>query len=155
MHFNCRLSAKAGIWCGLILPFAMVLSCIRYQSETSTSYILASICSTVTCVFVYLNLFNENLSTIYTSAIVLALCECILLLKNDVIFIFVTICLLIVANMKSYKLFCYLLNQFPNCFSIGEAILVVQGIIVFPFATFSHCFFQDTAPSIIFSQVII
>nr|CAG4651243.1 EOG090X0BFL [Simocephalus serrulatus] len=42
---------------------------------------------------------------------------------------------IIFINMKCYKLLCNLLNSFPCSFSIGEAVLVIQGAIVFIFIT--------------------
>jgi hypothetical protein len=150
--YTYRPGAKAGLWCGLLLPLSMILSCFKYHEAVLTSYKLATVCSIVSSVFLYMNLFNKKPFVTHVTAVVVALFGCLLVGSVLVTAIQFT-CLMIIINIKCYTLLCKLLCQFPCSFSIGEAILVIQGAIAFCYVSVSNFLLGESNLSTIFCQV--
>lgn len=148
----CRPGAKAGLWCGLTLPFAMILSCLKYQEEVSTSYVLATTSAAMSSTFLYMNLYNTKPIITHATAIALAIFGCLLAGLPVITVIYLT-SFLIVVSMQISALLYNLLQQFPCSFSIGEAMLVVQGSSVFVFVTISNSLLNSSSLSTIFCQV--
>ncbi|EFX80525.1 putative SMC6, structural maintenance of chromosome protein 6, copy B [Daphnia pulex] len=149
-----RPGAKVGSWCGLVLPLSMIFSCLKDHETVSISYKLASICSTVSLVFLYMNLFNKKPLITHVTALVVALSGC-LLTGTALITVMKFMCFMILINIKSYTFLCKLFLHFPCSFSIGEAILAVQGTIVFCFVSISNCVLDGSNLSTAFCQIFL
>lgn len=130
----------------------MIFSSLKYHEAVPTSYKLATICSIVSSVFLYMNLFNKKQIPTIATALAVALSGC-LLTGSALVTVMEFTCLMIIINFKSYKFLCKLLHHFPHSFSIGEAILAVQGTIVFSFVSISNCLLGGSNLSTMFSQV--
>ena len=149
-----RQGAKAGLWCGFLLPIAMILSCCRYQ--TSSSYEMTSLCCLASSVYIVLHLFNWKPLNVHVIASTITLLSCYLLTSplNGIMRALRLSCVIILFNMKSYSLLEQVLHKFPHSFSIGEAVLIVEGIIIFLFSTFANLFaIEPSSNSTLFSQV--
>ena len=130
----------------------MIFSCLKYNEAVPTSYKLATVCSIVSSVFLYMNLFNKKPLITHVTALAVALFGCLLTGSALVTLINFT-CLMILINLKSYTFLCKLFHHFPCSFSIGEAILAVQGTIVFCFVSISNCLLDGSNLSTAFCQV--
>lgn len=130
----------------------MIFSCLKYFDSTPNSYILATLCATVSAVYLYMNLFNESLMVTHAAAFSIACLGCLVTGTKLQNMICVT-SFLILINMKSYTFLCNLLGRFPYSFSIGEAVLVIQGATVFVFVTVQNILLNNTSPSTLFCQV--
>ncbi|XP_046453406.1 dolichol kinase-like isoform X2 [Daphnia pulex] len=149
-----RPGAKVGSWCGFVLPISMIFSCLKYHETVSTSYKLATICSTVSLVFLYMNLFNKKPLITHVTALAVALSGC-LLTGTALVTVMKFTCFMILINIKSYTFLCKLFLHFPCSFSIGEAILAVQGTIVFCFVSISNCVLDGSNLSTAFCQIFL
>ena len=127
----------------------MCLSWLKYYQIVSTSYSLATLCAIVSTLYIYLDLFSQRRITTHILAVLVALTGCMAIEGNTIRHT----SFLILINMKSYSLLSTLLKRFPFSFTIGEAIFVTQGMIVFTFVTIVNCLLIDTHPSTIFCQV--
>ncbi len=131
----------------------MIFSCLKYRhEEILSSYTMATVCAAVSSVYLYMNLFNKKPITTHAAAAAVAVTGC-LLIGLDLYNVVRVTSFLLLLNMKNYFFLCKLLGQFPCSFSIGEAILVIEGSVVFTFATISNCVLDDTDSSTVFCQV--
>ncbi|XP_057375490.1 dolichol kinase-like [Daphnia carinata] len=154
-HIRLRPGAKAGLWCALILPLSMILSCLKYQELVSRSYVLATASAAMSCIYLFMNLYG-TVKSIITHAIVIAMAIYGCLVAGlDLITVIYWTSLLIIINIPSYTLLCKLLERFPCSFSIGEAMLVVQGTSVFVFVTISNCLLNSSNLSTVFCQIVL
>ena len=63
---------------------------------------------------------------------------------------------IILLNMKSYSLLEYVLQKFPFSFSMGEAVVVVEGTIILVFSTVANLLLTtNSSNATLFSQVTI
>lgn len=150
----CRPGAKAGLWCALILPFAMILSCLKYQELVSRSYVLTTTSAVVSSTYLFMNLYGTRPILAHAIVIAVATYGC-LVAGFDLITVIYWTSLFIIINMPSYLLLCKLLDRFPYSFSIGEAMLVVQGTSLFVFVTISNCLLNSSNFSTVFCQVCV
>ncbi|KAI9554032.1 putative SMC6 [Daphnia sinensis] len=149
-----RPGAKAGLWCGLILPLAMISSCLKYQELVSRSYMLATVSAVVSSSYLFVKLYGTR--PIMAHAILIAVATYGYLLAGfDLITVISWSSLLLIINMPSYILLCKLLERFPCSFSIGEAMLVVQGTGVFIFVTISNYLLNSSYLSTVFCQIFL
>lgn len=63
-------------------------------------------------------------------------------------------CIAVLCSVRSPQALNNLLKCFPLSFSLGEAILVIQGSIMFFVTALANCYDETTASSTIFSQVM-
>lgn len=149
-----RPGAKAGLWCALILPFAMILSCLKYQELVSRSYVLTTTSAVVSSTYLFMNLYGTRPILAHATVIAVATYGC-LVAGFDLITVIYWTSLFIIINMPSYLLLCKLLDRFPYSFSIGEAMLVVQGTSLFVFVTISNCLLNSSNFSTVFCQIFL
>lgn len=130
----------------------MIFSCLKYHDTISDNYILATVCAMVSTVYLYMNLLGKQPTVTHAAAFSVA-CLGSFIPVTTVGSTVRVICSLVLVNMKSYFFLSTLLKRFPFSFSIGEAILVVQGATVFVFITLLNCLMNYKNPGALFCQV--
>lgn len=149
-----RTGARAGLWCGIILPMAMVLSYIRYETDNDSNFHTKVLSILIFTVSLYHQLFKGRLFLLNLFSIGSFFLLCASLRSFTIISLSSTVLVsLLIRNGYSY--FQMLLRLFPLSFSVGEAILVVQGALLFVVSTIYNCGDEAHSTSCLFAQVLL
>jgi len=149
-----RSGARAGLWCGIILPISMVLSHIRYgpindsYSQTKISSVL------IVTLFLYHQLFKGNMMLLNLFSVGSFFILSASLHSLTIISTSSTILVLLLTR-NAFSYFQMLVRLFPYSFSIGEAILVIQGAVLFLVSTIYNCDNEAHSTSCLFTQVLL
>ena len=135
---------------------ALITSCYHFnETPASASYKMTSLCSLVSSVYINLHLFNWKPLNIHIVSTMITLAGCFFLSVLDgVMGLLCLASVIILLNIKSYSLLEYVLKTFQFSFSIGEAVVVVEGTIILVFSTLVNLFLaNDSSNTTLFSQV--
>ena len=147
-----RPGARSGIWCSWILPTVLILSLIKYSTIVTIGYIMATLSSILSAIYLNSNLFDHKPLATHTLALSVAISFCIVVDMTSIGIVRV-ISISILTTMKSYLFLFTLLKKFPKCFSIGEATLIIEGTISFITCTVTNCLLNKSHECVILSQV--
>lgn len=147
-----RSGARAGLWCGIILPTAMILSYIKYGAVNDSNLPTKVLSILIAAISLYHQLFKGNLILLNLFSIGAFFLLCASLQSLTIISVSCTVLVsFIIRNVYSY--YQILLRLFPLSFSIGEAILVIQGAILFLVSTIYNSGDEAHSTSCLFVQV--
>ena len=121
---------------------------------------MTSLCSLVSSVYINLHLFNWKPLNIHIFSTIVTLAGCFFFLSGVLDGVMGRLlCLtsvIILLNMKSYSLLEYVLQKFPFSFSMGEAVVFVEGTIILVFSTVANLLLTtNSSNATLFSQVTI
>lgn len=155
--FIFRPNAGNGLWLGLILPIALILSFIKYTVESSELYhycFFVSLGIAYTTIIFIINFTKSKSGNVNTRqfifpAIVVSSTFYIVFNKgksdilSNVIHYYLNIILGallcsysgILSTVGFYKLYLFILKRFPLSFTLGEALFCAQGCTIFLYST--------------------
>jgi hypothetical protein len=150
---NYRPQAHSGLWCGLILPLALILSVVRYSDQISLNYQLTAMSTTVMAIFLLMKILHGIPELIYILALILN-CLLFAITGLGLVTTFIISSCIMVLSTGAYSLLLDLFRGFPASFSVGEGLLVIEGLGAFVFSIIANIIIRNVSASTIFAQVM-
>ncbi|KAJ8965414.1 hypothetical protein NQ314_004167 [Rhamnusium bicolor] len=132
--FKTRPNAADGVWVLYLLPLSLIISTIKHPIIATPTYKLASLLSTglllTSAVIAVQKSKNQRLKIINTWTILVLLLTSVLFhvcFHKDWLF-----CVLsgVASTLIYFKIYIFVLSKFEECFTLGEAGLISQGVVI-------------------------
>ncbi|CAH1112968.1 unnamed protein product [Psylliodes chrysocephalus] len=140
--FQLRAGSRSGLWMLFLLPLSIIISAFKHSITTTPTYKLASLICTGMVLVSFtiilqrnknqkLNLLNIwNIGALIVTSVLFHMC-----FQRGWLFCIFGGSFSTLAYLNFYK---FILTKFKECFSLGEAGFVSQGLTLFSFFTISN-----------------